>query len=229
MAEHCNAFWDYVLDEVLEAIPWNFTKKTRTLDFATGFGYYDEDTDTKTITGISQASEAVVTCVAHGFSTGHTVYIYDVAGMTQVNERVFEVENATADTFKLTDIDSQIFDAYTSGGSCYRKEVDPKYSSGYTYDLPTDYLKALHLSDKNQEFEIAGAGSNRRLLTTKDDAILVYISLDDTPSQFKNRFISVLAYRLAAELALPLGKKGAKADKMYSLYEYQLGKRAAFR
>jgi hypothetical protein len=85
----------------------------------------------------------------------------------------------------------------------------------------------LHLSDKNQEFEIAGAGSNRRLLTTKDDAILVYISLDDTPSQFKNRFISVLAYRLAAELALPLGKKGAKADKMYSLYEYQLGKRGA--
>jgi hypothetical protein len=141
MAEHCNAFWDYVLDEVLEAIPWNFTKKTRTLDFATGFGYYDEDTDTKTITGISQASEAVVTCVAHGFSTGHTVYIYDVAGMTQVNERVFEVENATADTFKLTDIDSQIFDAYTSGGSCYRKEVDPKYSSGYTYDLPTDYKR----------------------------------------------------------------------------------------
>ena len=232
MAEHCNAFWAYCLDEVLEAYPWNFTKKSRTLDHATGFGYHDEDTDTKTISGITQASEGVVTTTAaHGFETGQTVYIYDVSGMTEINELVYEIEDSSDTTFTLTDIDTTLMTAYTSGGYCIRKEADPKYANGYTYDLPTDYLKALYLTgsinSEKQEFEVIGVGNSQRLLTTMDDAVLTYISLDDTPTQFKNRFISVLAYRLAADLALPLGKKGALADKMWALYDFQLRKRGA--
>ena len=233
MAEHCNAFWSYALDEVLEAMPWNFSKMVRTLDHATGFGYHSESNDTKTITDISSATEGVVTTsAAHGFSTGHTVYIYDVVGTTELNELVFHITSVTTTTFKLTGIDTTAMTAYSSGGSCIRKEPDPKYANGYTYDLPADFLKALYLTgsinNEKQEFEILGASAaTKRLLTTIDDAILTYISLDDTATQFKNRFISVLAYRLAADLAIPLGKKAALADKMWSLYEYQLGKRGA--
>ena len=85
-AEHCTVFWTYVLDEVMEDHQWSFTKKVVTLDYSAGFGVYST-TDTKTITGITAASPAVVSCASHGFVTGNTVYIYDVAGMTELNER----------------------------------------------------------------------------------------------------------------------------------------------
>ena len=103
-AEHCTVFWSYVLDEVMEDHQWSFTKKVVTLDYSLGFGVY-ADADTKTITGITAANPAVVTCEAHGFVTGNTVYIADVAGMTEVNERVYPVEYVTVDTFKLLGFD----------------------------------------------------------------------------------------------------------------------------
>lgn len=68
----------------------------------------------KTITAITQASPAVVSSTAHGYSNGDIVYL-EVQGMRQVNERAFRVAGVTTDTFQLEGIDSTSFDAFTSG------------------------------------------------------------------------------------------------------------------
>ena len=222
-AEHCTVFWNYILDEVSSDHQWNFTKKAVTLDYSAGFAYYSTD-DEKTITGITQANPAVVTCTAHGFVTGNTIFVEDVVGMTQVNTRVYPIESVNANTFKLLGFDSTKWTAYTSGGKCYRKESDPKYSNGYTYDLPADCLKALHLSDGSYNYEIIGVGSNRRLLSTVSGAILTYNMLEETTDNMLTRFVNAMAWRLAAELAIPLTKKGAKQEWAMGMYTYTLGK-----
>jgi hypothetical protein len=223
-AEHCTVFWSYVLDEVMEDHQWSFTKKVVTLDYSTGFGVYASG-DTKTITGITAASPAVVTCVAHGFVTGNTVYIADVSGMTEANERVYPVTYATVDTFDLLGFDSSKWTAYGSGGTAIRKESNPDYSSGFTYDLPADCLKALSLSG-DSKYEILGVGANRRLLSTTEGAILTYNMLEETTTNMLTRFVNAMAWRLAAELAIPLTKKGAKQEWAMNMYAYTLGKTA---
>jgi hypothetical protein len=225
-AEHCTVFWNFVLDEVSNDYQWNFTKKTVTLDYTVGFGVYSTD-DEKTITGITAANPAVVSCASHGFSTGNTVYIEDVVGMTEANSRVYPIaEVAGGNSFQLVGFDSTKWTAYASAGTCYRKESDPKYSSGYTYDLPADCLKALHLSGESTNYEIFGNGVNRRLLTTTKAAILVYNMLEETTDSMLTRFVNAMAWRLAAELAIPLTKKGAKQTWAMQMYDYTLKKMA---
>ena len=225
-AEYCNAFWSYILDEVFSDYAWSFVKKEVTLDYTSGFGVYTSN-DEKTISGITQANPAVVSCTGHGFSTGNTVYVYDVGGMTEVNERVYPIESVDADSFKLLGFDSTGWTAYTSGGSCYRKESNPKYANGYTYDLPADCLRALHLQDKSAEFEVLGVGNNRRLVTTYKDAILTYENLEETTDNMLTRFVSAMAWRLAAELSIPLSKKAAKHEWAMGMYQYTLNKNSA--
>lgn len=78
---------------------------------------------TKTITAISKASPAIVIAAAHGFTDGEQVRISGVVGMTQVNNKVFTVDDATTNTFTLrdktntVDINSIGFSTYLSGGS----------------------------------------------------------------------------------------------------------------
>jgi Flp pilus assembly protein TadG len=71
----------------------------------------------RNITGITRANPAVVTASAHGFSNGDTVYIRNVSGMTQVNNRVFTVANASTNTFQLQDVNSSGYNSYSSGGT----------------------------------------------------------------------------------------------------------------
>ena len=79
---------------------------------------------TQAITGITKANPAVLTYSgADTYSNGDRVYVQDVVGMTQVNNREFVVANvnAGANTFELTDsdganVDSTAYDTYTSGG-----------------------------------------------------------------------------------------------------------------
>lgn len=88
----------------------------------------------QSITGITQASPAVVTYSgADTYANGDRVVITGVSGMGQVNNREFTVANvnAAANTFELSGVDSTGYDAYTSGGSV--AEV---------YEISTPYLEA---------------------------------------------------------------------------------------
>jgi hypothetical protein len=87
-----------------------------------------------TITGISQASPAVVTAVAHGFSDGDLIRIAGVSGMSEVNNLTFIIANVTTDTFELVGINSTSYTAYTSGGKATKgrlaKTIDPTLTPG---------------------------------------------------------------------------------------------------
>ena len=102
----------------------------------------------KTITGITQANPAVVTSVAHGYSTGDWVYIANVTGMTNFNGMAWIVTRIDANTFTLTDmfgsvVDSTSYSAYISGGIAARiYTLSTPYAA---VDLP--YLKFTQSAD----------------------------------------------------------------------------------
>lgn len=79
----------------------------------------------KLITAITSADPGVITSTSHGLNDGDYVDIYEVLGMTDLNENRYKVANATTHTFTLkdydtdADIDTSAFDAYISGGEIY--------------------------------------------------------------------------------------------------------------
>lgn len=98
------------------------TEQSYMLLFGPGYIWFYKDggiiTHASTsITAATQANPCVVTATAHGLSNGDTVTIANVSGMTQLNNRVFTVANATANTIELSGVDSTAYDAYTSGGT----------------------------------------------------------------------------------------------------------------
>jgi hypothetical protein len=71
------------------------------------------------ITSLTNASPAVLTATAHGLETGDWVYL-ETAGMTEVNQRYFQITKLDADTVSLqnlfgADLDTGDFAAFTSG------------------------------------------------------------------------------------------------------------------
>ncbi len=206
--------WDYAVDELLRDFPWSFARKSAELEYTDGYSIY-QSSDEKDITAISSDNPALVTISLHGCQTGYHIKIDDVEGMTELNERVYTITRITENTFSLDNIDSSVYTAYTSGGKAVRYEVDPDYQSGYTYDLPDDFLCDPEIDGK-KEFEIVGwnDGTNqtRRLLTTVEDAILHYTRSMSTSdiAKFPPHFISALAATLARMVYKPLFKKGSK-------------------
>lgn len=68
-----------------------------------------------TITGISQATQAVLTA-DNSLSAGQLIKITGVAGMTELNENVYLVVSANDTTITIA-VDSSGFDPWTSGGT----------------------------------------------------------------------------------------------------------------
>lgn len=75
---------------------------------------------TATITGATQANPVVITATAHPFVNGDSVRIEGIVGMTELNDNVFVVANAAANTFELTTTDGTAFTAYASGGTALK-------------------------------------------------------------------------------------------------------------
>jgi len=67
-----------------------------------------------TITAITKASPGVATSTAHGLANGDFVLL-DIAGMTQLDNRVFRVANVAANTFELEGEDTTLYDDFVSG------------------------------------------------------------------------------------------------------------------
>lgn len=90
----------------------------------------------KNITGATNANPCVITITGHGYSNGDEVYINNVGGMTELNNRNFKVANAAANTFELqemdgTNLDSSAYGSYTSGGTAAK-----------IYEIATTYVEA---------------------------------------------------------------------------------------
>jgi len=81
---------------------------------------------TKNISGITRASQVVVTSNSHGFANNDVVWISGVSGMTQINStssKVYLVSDVTTNTFKLKNastgayVNSSTYTSYSSGGT----------------------------------------------------------------------------------------------------------------
>jgi len=142
---------------------------------------------TKTITGATAANPVVITAVAHGLSNNDVVFISGVAGMTQLNNRVFTVANKTADTFELSGEDGSSHSAYTSGGTVFR--------------------------------------SGRLLFTDEASPSIEYTFRGVEPEEFDSVFVSMLAWRLGAQLAAPLSRMPEQAK--HCLEQYAAERQAA--
>jgi len=69
------------------------------------------------IGGATQANPCVVSAAGHNFANGDLVYISDVVGMTQLNNRLFTAANVVAGvSFELSGVNSTSYTAYSSGG-----------------------------------------------------------------------------------------------------------------
>lgn len=85
-----------------------------------------DDLDAKSASSLSAASAAtpcaITTSADHGLITGDVVSVYSVAGMTELNNRIFHFTKTASDTGTLQDLDgvdinSSSYTAYTGGGS----------------------------------------------------------------------------------------------------------------
>jgi hypothetical protein len=71
---------------------------------------------TGVITAATQADPVVITSDDHGLSTGNTVFITGVVGMTQLNNNTYTIIKLSTNTFSLNGTEGTTFDAYISGG-----------------------------------------------------------------------------------------------------------------
>ena len=78
-----------------------------------------------TISAVTVANPAVVTTAApHGLTTGQSIYISAVGGMTSLNSKYYTVVVLSVTTFSLklnglVDVNSLPYDAYTAGGNVW--------------------------------------------------------------------------------------------------------------
>lgn len=108
---------------------------------------FDATSTVAVVTGITQANPAVVTTsAAHGFSTGNTIGMAGVVGMTEVNGRNFVITELTLTTFELNGEDSTAHTAYTSDGTATRTNAASTIGSGFG-DFDKDYTYVITAVD----------------------------------------------------------------------------------
>ncbi len=88
-----------------------------------------------TITGISNATEAVVT-VSNSYSAGDLIVISGVVGMTRINDQVVRVKSATATDFVAEGFDTTDFGTYVSGGQAQKVTSLIAFDNVSQLDLP---------------------------------------------------------------------------------------------
>lgn len=74
------------------------------------------------IANVTQANPGQITSPSHGLSTGNTIYISNVEGMTQLNNNSFIVTVIDVNNFTIG-VDTTGFSAYISGGTWYLTPV----------------------------------------------------------------------------------------------------------
>ena len=127
--------------------------------------------DPKTITGVTKGATTTVTCAAHGFSAGDHVYIENVIGMPEINERMYAVgfvdpAAPTAGEFLLKDpsydedIDSSewrgVYDATANAASIADNDVaNPAADKPYELEFSTAKVAALLAAIGNNDDQIA--------------------------------------------------------------------------
>lgn len=108
-------------------------------------------------------------------------------------------------------------------------EEDPDDEWGYSYRYPADcvlarrFVSALGDSDPNEQpFDISSDESGRLILCDVEDAELVYTARIEDPALFPEDFAAALAWKLAAEIAIPLARSIDVATNAAAQYRQAL-------
>jgi hypothetical protein len=156
---------------------------------ATAFGA------SQTVTSISNATEAVVSCTGHGYSNGD--YVLITTGWGRLNKRAFRVKSVTTNTFVLELANTTSTEFFPSGSSAgtvskvttfqqISKIMNPQTSGGDPKNITYKYLESDVENSKNDGFtavqesfeidadEIGGAGYTalQTLTDVQSDTIL---------------------------------------------------------
>lgn len=105
----------------------------------------------KTVTGITNATEASVSCTAHGYSVGDIVQLY--SGWGRLNRRAVRVKSATTDAFVAEGIDTtnlEFFPAGSGGGTVRKvstftqinKVLNPSHSGGEPKNVTVKFIES---------------------------------------------------------------------------------------
>ncbi len=117
----------------------------------------------KEITAATRTEPVVITSAGHGFNNGDLVYIKDVLGMTQIDNRTFTVANATADTFALSGVNGKSYGSYSSGGYVYCTTPGCEY---FAFKNPSGQSKLYRISSCVSERTGANAYTDAAPSTT---------------------------------------------------------------
>lgn len=137
----------------------------------------------KTVTGVSNATSAVVTSVAHGYSNGDLV-LFPTSGWGRLANRAFEISGVTADTFviKLNTTDTNVFPSGAGVGTVKKvntlvqltKLMNPSTSGG---DPKTINYKFLD-SDVDYSINDGFNATSYTLQMDDDDTTAGYAALE---------------------------------------------------
>lgn len=97
---------------------------------------------------------------------------------------------------------------------------DSPLGYGVAYQIPDDCLRVVSAS-KNGQFtvQMEWVLEDRKILTNNGSCYIRYISRIEDPVRFSPNFVTALAYRIAADLAIPLTKSRTLQQQMLSIYE----------
>jgi hypothetical protein len=119
------------------------------------FNQFGATSATGGIFGITNANPgSVTTTLPHGLTTGNTIYITNVVGMTQVNNNSFLITVTGVNTFTIG-VDTTAYSAYVSGGTYYLTPVV------FNITLPGPFL--------SKEVVIGGTDINGNPISIADD------------------------------------------------------------
>jgi hypothetical protein len=77
--------------------------------------------DVHVVSGVVRGATTVVSSTAHGMSNGDVVFLRDIVGTIELNDKRFKVASALGNSFRITDLDnrdisSTLYTDYVSGG-----------------------------------------------------------------------------------------------------------------
>lgn len=198
--------YSVVREEVLSEFDWNCaTSHARLARLGTA----------KTITAVTQATQAVVTSAAHGYAQGDLVFIDGVLGMIQLNGRWFTLGTVATNTFVLSGEDSTNYDAYTSGGTAQKSMTPLRPDSSYTYryTVPTDMLRFLNISQPGYEDAQAEHVGTEIFTDVGPTVMIRYTKNVLDPRAYSAQLFAYLATRLAYRMAWRLTQSAAILDR----------------
>jgi hypothetical protein len=142
------------------------------------------------ITGATNATPVVITIIGHGYEDGDTLLIAAVGGNTAANGYRL-VQNATTDTFEITDLDGVDIagnGVYTSGGTATRYFGGARFETFAIGDSWDDYKLRLfrngRLKIRNADITLEGTDAT---IVFDPDLGLIRISGNDITTEITSQ------------------------------------------